>query len=328
MPAEGPRAPVSLAFLGCGGITRRHSRTLRGMGGVRRFHASRELSRATAMNAACGGDGAFGSYEAALADPRVSCAVVATPPASHLEWTLAALAAGKDVVVEKPAFLHSRDADAVAEAAGRAGRLVLVAENYHYKPIAVLLRTIVASGELGEVRFVHVNALKRQAPTDWRNDAAVAGGGALFEGGIHWMHFMANLGLAVRRVRGVRPAGRSAGAIERSMLAIVEYEGGAVGTLAHSWEIAAPLGGVRWSAIYGTEGVVHFESNGLLLRQRGRRRRLTTPGLRDFLGFGAMWRDFVSALDARREPAMTLALARQGLALVEDAYSSATEPLP
>jgi predicted dehydrogenase len=85
---------------------------------------------------------------------------------------------------------------------------------------------------------------------------------------------------------------------------------------------------VRFSAIYGTEGAVHFESNGLLLRQRGRRRRLTTPGLRDFLGFGAMWRDFVSALDARREPAMTLALARQGLALVEDAYNSAAESLP
>lgn len=326
MPADRQDAAVGLAFLGCGGITQRHSQKLRSIGGTARFHASRDLARAEAMNARCSGDGAFGSYEAALADRRVTCAVVATPPVSHLEWTLAALAAGKDVVVEKPAFLHSSDADVVADAAKRAGRLVLVAENYHYKPLAIRLREIVRSGELGEVRYVHVNALKRQATSGWRTDRTIAGGGALFEGGIHWMHLMANIGLEVQRVRGLRPGGESQ-EMERSMLAVFDYVGGAVGTLSHSWEIAAPFGGVRWSAIYGTEGAVHFESNGLLVRQSGRRSRLSAPGLRDFLGFGAMWRDFVSALRERREPAMTLAHARQGLSLVEDAYRSAANPV-
>jgi predicted dehydrogenase len=322
MSGDSPSAAVALAFLGCGGITRRHSLKLRSIGGVARFHASRDLARATEMDRRCSGDGAFGTYEDALADPRVTCAVVATPPASHLEWTLAALAAGKDVVVEKPAFLHSTDADRVAEAAARAGRLVLVAENYHYKPLAVLLRSIVTSGELGAIRYVHVNALKRQETTGWRTDARIAGGGALFEGGIHWVHLMANLGLEVQRVHGRRPGGET-GEMERSMLAVFDYVGGAVGTLSHSWEIAAPFGGVRWSAIYGTEGAVHFESNGLLVRQSGRRSRLTAPGLRDFLGFGAMWQDFVAALRTRREPAMTLAHARQALGLIEDAYRSA-----
>lgn len=317
-------APVAFAFLGCGGITKRHSERLRSFGQVARFHASRDLARATSMDRAVGGSGAFGSYAEALADPRVTCAVVATPPATHLALTLAALEAGKDVVVEKPAFLRSTDVDTVQRAAAQARRQVLVAENYHYKPLAYCLRAIVASGDLGEVLFVHVNALKRQTTPGWRADAEVAGGGALFEGGVHWMHLMANFGLRVARVRGLRP-GVSRGGMERSMLATFEYVGGAVGTLSHSWEVAAPFGGLRASAIYGTEGAVHFESNGLLVLQRGRRTRLRAPGLRDFLGFGAMWRDFVDALTERRPAEVTLDHAREVLALVEASYQSADD---
>ena len=319
MPAE-PR--IGLAFLGCGAVTRAHSGRLRKVAGVERFFASRDLAKAQAFERELGGAGAFGSYDAALADARVTCVVVATPPASHLELTLAALAAGKDVVVEKPAFLRSADVDVVARAAGDAGRLAMVAENYHYKPLAAALRALVRDGALGDVRFVQVNALKRQATPDWRGDPALAGGGALFEGGVHWVNFMANLGLTVRSVRGSHPA-RDGRALERSMLAVFEYEEGAVGTLAHSWEITAPLKGVRLSGIYGTAGTAHFESNGLGLLVRGPRRGFTVPGVRDFLGYGAMWRDFVDALRARREPAMTLAHARRDLALVERAYESA-----
>ncbi|MBK6488850.1 MAG: Gfo/Idh/MocA family oxidoreductase [Gemmatimonadetes bacterium] len=209
-PESSSRAPVALVFLGCGDITKRHSTRLRRFRHLARYHASRDLARAASMDQDVGGSGAFGSYDEALADARVTCAVVATPPATHLALTLAALEAGKDVVVEKPAFLHSADVDTVRAVAERVGRQVLVAENYHYKPLAYLLREIVASGELGEVLFVHVNALKRQDTPGWRADADVAGGGALFEGGVHWMHLMANLGLRVPWCMGCAPAARVA----------------------------------------------------------------------------------------------------------------------
>jgi predicted dehydrogenase len=315
-------APLAFAFLGCGAIARRHSKRLRSISGAPRFHASRDLERAATLNRALGGAGAFGSYDEALADPRVTCAVVATPPSSHLRLTLAALAAGKDVVVEKPAFLTSSDVDVVRVAATNANRMVLAAENYHYKPLASLLREVVSSGELGQVRFVHVNALKRQETSGWRADPTLAGGGALFEGGVHWVHFMAHLGLTVANVHGLHPRNPASDGPERSMLAVFEYEGGAVGTLAHSWEIRAPLGGVRFSGIYGTRGTIHFESNGLGVLVRGRRTRLRFPGLRDFLGFGAMWHDFVGALQERRAASMTLAHAQRDIALIEEVYRS------
>src|SRR5687767_13733548 len=99
---------VSLAFLGCGAATRTHSGVLSRLGDrVRRYYASRDPGLAGEYNRKYKGAGTFGSYAEAMADQRVQAMVVATPPDSHLELTLATLEAGKHVVVEKPAFLRA-----------------------------------------------------------------------------------------------------------------------------------------------------------------------------------------------------------------------------
>ena len=313
------RSVIDLAFLGCGGITRTHSRTLaRFRDEVRCHYASRDPARAAAFAARHGGAGSFGSYAEAIADPRIDAVLVATPPDTHLAIVLEALAGGKHVIVEKPAFLHAADCEPARAAEAQAGRRVLVAENYCYKPLARVLREVLASGELGEVRFVHIDAVKRQNPSGWRADPARAGDGALFEGGIHWVDLLANLGLHVETVHGFRP-GDWRGA-ERSMLLVAEYEEGAIGTLAHSWEVPSPLRGLRLSRIYGTRGSVLFESNGLFVRVTGARPRLILPGLRDIGGYRAMFRDFLGSIRSGREPLMSLARAQRGLDLVEAAY--------
>lgn len=317
-----PTDPLRLTFLGCGFATRLHSRTLRRFGGrVVRSYASRDAAKAEEYRRRYGGERAFGSYEAAIGDPATDVVLVATPPDSHLELTLGALAAGKHVIVEKPPFLGLGDFDRVAAAARAAGRRVLVAENYYYKPMAEALRGVLASGDLGEVRLLSVNALKAQSSGGWRDRPEVAGPGAFFEGGIHWVNFMANLGLDVARVQGFRPGSHEAP--ERTMLAVFEYAGGAVGTLGYSWEIASPLKGLRLSAVYGTRGTATFETNGLFLAVRGRRRALRVPDPRDLLGYGAMFDDFLAAIRGEREPRFGLSLARRDLELVEQVYRSA-----
>jgi predicted dehydrogenase len=246
---------------------------------------------------------------------------VATPPDSHLDLTLRALEAGKDVIVEKPAFPRAAHVATVEAAAARAGRRVLVAENFAYLPLAAALRSIVGSGELGDVLFVQLNAIKRQRHHDWRDHPDIAGGGALYEGGVHWIDLLANLGLTVASVAGFHP--REGGELERSMLVVVRYAEGAVGTLHHSWAVPVRLRGLRTSRVYGTGGSALFESNGLFVVVAGRRARLLLPGLRDLRGYGAMFADFFDGLATGREPRMTLERARRDLELVEAAYRSA-----
>jgi UDP-N-acetylglucosamine 3-dehydrogenase len=319
-----PKRTVNLVYLGCGAATRTHSGVLaKFKSEVRAWYASRNLANAEEYNRKHGGAGAFGSYAAAIDDPNIEAVVVATPPDSHLELTLAALQAGKHVVLEKPAFLKASDFDTARAAEQRSGRRLMVAENYCYKPVARVLREVVESGTLGEIRYFNLIALKGQRRPGWRDDPAIVGGGALFEGGVHWIDLLANAGLEVESARGFRP-GPMAG-LERSMLVVVQYKEGGVGVLAHSWEVSSPLRGLRISRIFGTRGSVTFESNGIFVAVAGARRRLIFPGLRDINGNRAMWTDFLDVIRTGREPVMTAVRAQRGLELIETAYRTAAE---
>ncbi len=314
---------LTIGILGCGRIAHEHAESIARVGpGVRLAFASRDAARAEAYRVRHRGIAAFGSYGEAAADPRVTALLVTTPPAQHLDLALMALRAGKDAIVEKPAFLRSSDADLVAAAAQQAGKQVLVTENYRYKPITQRLEALLGQDEIGPIRLIRLSALKRQVVTGWRDSAEMAGGGALFEGGVHWVNLLATLGGEITSVQGYRPPGVEP---ERTMVVVVRFGSGAVGTLHHSWEAPARFQGLSLSQIIGATGTIVFESNGLFIGLNGRHRRLLLPGLRDARGFQAMWRDFLAALSAGRAPRMTLADARRDLAVVETAYRTAAQ---
>lgn len=314
------RDRLGVLLLGCGFASAMHSRVLRRMKGIDLAYASRDLARAEEQRRRFHGRLAYDSYDDALADSSLDVAVVTTPTFMHRDLTIRALRAGKHVIVEKPAFMTSADADLVRLEAVAAHRQVFVAENYVYKPIAEHLRSVIEAGELGEVRFVSVNATKRQPPTAWRANPALSGGGALFEAGVHWISFMSRIGLVVETVQGYS-VGRTQGP-DQSSLVVFRYAGGAVGTLAHSWELAAPLRGLRLSKVQGTRGAVTFESNGLAAYTTGGRRSIQLPALSDPLGYRAMLGDFVGALRSGRDPRFTLDMAQSDLRRLEEASTS------
>jgi predicted dehydrogenase len=217
--------------------------------------------------------------------------------------------------------------DEVQSAASTAHRQVLIAENYYYKPLTVWLRRAIARRALGAVVLIQVNAIKGQQTVGWRNDPSLAGGGSLFEGGIHWISLLANIGLTPTRIRASfstagSPQAAAANGSARTAVATIDYAEGAVATLSYSWDLPGPINGVRMSRIYGTDGVLRFETNGLFALE-ARRMRLAIPGLFDLAGYRAMMTDFVSSIEGNRPPAYTLELARRDLQLTADACASA-----
>ena len=312
---------LRIALLGSGLATRLHSKTLASIApDVGRWYASRDAARAAHTCERFHGAGHFPSYAAAVEAPEIDAVLVALPPSMHLEWTLRALTAGKHVIVEKPPFFRAEDVDTVAAAARQAGRQVLVAENYYYKPLAGYLRRVVARGEIGAVHSIDLNARKGQVTGNWRDDPAIAGGGALFEGGIHWISLLANIGLTATRIRAVFPDGRP----ERSANVTIEYAEGARATLAFSWDAPGLVNGVRLSRMYGSAGAVYFETNGLFVGIVGRGwPRFSVSGVVDLAGYRGMMTDFLAAIRENRPPAYGLALARRDLQLIHEAYASA-----
>jgi predicted dehydrogenase len=306
--------PIRVLFLGCGAAARIHSRVLRRIPGVELVYASSNFERAAEMCREYGGVKAWSGYDNALDDVSVDVAIVATPTSTHEELAIRALTAGKHVIIEKPAFLQASAADAVRDAARLGNRHVLVAENYIYKPVAVALRTLIQDDALGDVRFISLNATKWQPAHGWRAEPELSGGGALFEAGVHWISFAAQLGLEAVEAQGWQ-VGETQGA-DKSSLVVLRYANGAVATLAHSWELRGKLRGVRLSKVQGTRGSFTFESNGFASITTGKRTVVRTH-LHDTLGYQAMHADFLSVLREGREPLYTLDLAQRDLMLLE-----------
>lgn len=322
-------SPLRIAFLGCGFITRVHSRNIKALrGDIASGYASREAARAEEMCRAFGGTRTFAGYTAAIEDPAVDAVVIAVPPRFHLDLTLQALTAGKHVLVEKPAFLSMADYETVRAARDRADRVVLVGENDHYKPLAVTLRRLIAAGTIGEMVFAHFTTIaKRLKPADdWRNDETMAGGDAFFEEGIHWLHVAGSLGPTIVSIQGYRPTPSREGPDTRakSMMAVFRYDNGAVGSLYYSREIPSLLKGLRLSKLFGRDGIITFESNGAFVIARGKGLpRLIFPGFRDIRGYQAMYRDFSESIRAGRQPEMSLDRAIEDQRLMDQVYATA-----
>jgi predicted dehydrogenase len=317
---------LHVVFLGAGHIAGVHARHLKPSDDVRVSFASRDRARAEALRARRGGEQAYGSYDEALADPDVDMVVVSVPPVHHRALTSRAIAAGKHVLVEKPAFLTLADYDEVARERDAAGVAVIVGENDHYKPQLVTLRSMLGSGVIGDLVMVSLVTVadKPKAPGDWRNDEAMAGGDAFFEEGIHWLHVAGELGPRLVAATGLRPAPAPDVAGDRrarSMVVGLTYDSGATGALLYSREVPSLLQGVRISKLYGREGVITFESNGAGAIARGRGRpRVHVPGpaeLRDVRGYKAMYADFVAAVREGRQPSMSVERAREDHVLME-----------
>ena len=100
-----------------------------------------------------------GSYQEVLENDSVDAVVLATPAHTHAELAVAALQSGKHVFVEKPLALSVADAERVAQAVADTGRILMVGHLLVYHPAVDYLKTLIESGELGEVYYCYSQRL-------------------------------------------------------------------------------------------------------------------------------------------------------------------------
>src|SRR5690606_451729 len=118
---------------------------------------SRTLSRAQEFASSFEVPRAFGSYDAVLADPEVDVVYVASPHSQHREQALAAISAGKHVLVEKAFTRNAVEAREVVAAAKAAGVLVMEAMWSRYLPHTDVVRQLLDDGALGSVHRVEAD---------------------------------------------------------------------------------------------------------------------------------------------------------------------------
>jgi len=156
--------------------------------------AARDRSRAENFAEKYGVERVVESYQDVIDDPTVD--VIYNPLANslHAPWNLAAIAAGKPVLSEKPFARNQAEARLVAEAAAAAGVAVLEGFHYYFHPVTRRAFALATDGTLGTITRVEVH-MAMPAPADddprWSYELA---GGALMDLGCYGIHVMRSLG--------------------------------------------------------------------------------------------------------------------------------------
>ena len=220
--------------------------------------AARDRTRAVTHAAKHGIATVHDTYEAILDDPSIDAVYIPLPPTLHERWAIAAIEAGKHVLVEKPFADTARAARAIRTAADGAvddqGRRLVVMEGFHWRhhPMAARMLDIVASGEVGEL--VDVSGAFR-APILGKDNIrwnADLGGGALADLGCYVLHQMRTIVGEEPRVASARM--RRARGVDRSTTAQLAFPSGVGGTLDCS--LASPKPFACRLHITGTLGTV------------------------------------------------------------------------
>lgn len=117
--------------------------------------AARDLDRARSSADEWGIEHSYGSYAELLASDEVDAIYIGTPASLHREWSIATIAAGKHLLVEKPLASNAADGQLIADAAAAAPDVVVMeAFHWRYHPVAQQIRDIIESGVLGQLQRI------------------------------------------------------------------------------------------------------------------------------------------------------------------------------
>lgn len=159
-PAEGGRRPVGTALIGYGYWGRNLARNIEAASGLQLVAiAESDAGARAAAGKAFPYTDLMASGEDVLTDPRVEAVVIATPAVRHAEVGLAALTAGRHVLVEKPLATSVEDCELMVKTAAQQSRVLMVGHTFLYAAPVRRLRAYIDSGELGNVRYLYSQRL-------------------------------------------------------------------------------------------------------------------------------------------------------------------------
>lgn len=140
-------------------------------------------------------------------DKDVDAVYIATPPSSHAEYALEVIKAGKPVYIEKPMAASYEECQAVIKAAAKSKVPVFVAYYRRALPGFLLVKNLVDSGSIGNIRFVQLHLFKSPAEEElkgnpsWRTDPAIAGAGHFYDLASHQLDYLDFVFGPIQKVR-------------------------------------------------------------------------------------------------------------------------------
>jgi len=217
---------------------------------------SSKQERADQFAAECGIPNAYNSVDALLADPKVQAVYISTTNELHFEQVMAAAAAGKHVLCEKPLALKAEEAIAMVQACRNAG--VVMATNHHLRNAAThrKMRDLIQQGAIGRPLFARMFHAVYLPPhlQGWRLDKPQAGGGVILDITVHdidTLRFTLDSEL-VEVVGMTQTAAMAKAGLEDGVMAVMRFENGVVAQIHDAFTVKHAGTGVEYHGDAGS----------------------------------------------------------------------------
>jgi predicted dehydrogenase len=317
-----------VAIVGCGLIGRKRAAALAGA----RLIACADAVHDRAVELARTACGAVAVPTAdAVRHPDADIVIVATTNDALTPLAVAAVNAGKHVLIEKPGARDVAELDTLIDAAARATRRIRVGFNHRYHPALLEARRIIDSGALGPLMFVrgrYGHGGRVGYEREWRSDPRLSGGGELIDQGVHLIDLAGWFLGEFTRVDGIAATYFWKMPVDDNAFMTLRTEDGRTAFLHVScteWKNLFSL------EIYGRDGKIAIDGLGgsYGVERLAHYRMLPEMGppdtfIREYPGADRSWHiefaEFLEDIRLDRAPSADLAAARRALAVVQQIY--------
>ncbi|WP_432562270.1 Gfo/Idh/MocA family protein [Kineococcus sp. SYSU DK003] len=337
-----PSALRKAVVVGTGGIARSHARALRALGDRVEIVAAIDVDhdRADAFAQEWAVPRTAADLAEVLADTDVDLVHVCTPPSVHVPLAEQALAAGANVVVEKPVALSLAETDRLLTAEEASAGSVAVVSQHRFGSGVQRLRSIVEDSSLG--RPLVATCLTQWYRPDayfevpWRGTFAVEGGGPTMGHGIHQMDVLLSVLGPWAEVSAMASRGSRPTETEEVSVATVRFPGGALASVVNSVVSVRETTVMRFDLEFASVELTHLYGYGdddfLVTAAPGHEDDVEKAWAREPQGVRssheAQFRAVLDALDEGAAPPVSLGAARDTLELVAAIYRSAFTGAP
>ena len=243
---------MEIVVMGCRGFGKVH---LRSIEGVDLSIMERDPSVAKECRDKFNIHRTFTSIEDALGSDADVIDIV-LPHNMHMEVAIKAMERGKDVIIEKPIARTPDEARRMISTAKKTGRKLMVAEQYHFDPVILKINEMIKEGRIGDLLAILIRDQTMHMNIAWRSDEKAMGGGALIDGGIHFVDALLSIGGEYGRISSKVMKGGSSLQGEDTSLSLFDFKSGAAGFLFYSWSYAFPPK-VPAIEVVGTSGNIY-----------------------------------------------------------------------
>lgn len=184
-----PSRQLQFAIVGCGLIGKKRAAALKYLDNARLAAvADLNINKAQELAALNPGCEALDDPTGIFARPGIDAVIVCTINSALAPMSLAAVQAGKHVLVEKPGALNAGELYEIQRAAARSGAKVRIGYNHRYHPALQKARALIDGGGLGSLMFIrgrYGHGGRIGYDREWRADPGLSGGGELIDQGVH-----------------------------------------------------------------------------------------------------------------------------------------------